>query len=214
MIITASIVTYKTDHDELKKCIDSMRKNGIAPIYISDNSPRDELRDFCSQLDGVEYIFNNANMGYGPGHNVAIKKAQEIHADYHLVINSDVYFEEYIKSLTTKTFEELSRETLEIIKKIGSTEFLDKISFYEEKLNWNEKKCLINVIADLQDHFEGMKGGAFMFGFHNPRKEAAKFITRMLQSQSDENEKFLLAQSLLRMNIAFDFSRELMWWFK
>ena len=127
---------------------------------------------------------------------------------------SDVYFEEYIKSLTTKTFEELSRETLEIIKKIGSTEFLDKISFYEEKLNWNEKKCLINVIADLQDHFEGMKGGAFMFGFHNPRKEAAKFITRMLQSQSDENEKFLLAQSLLRMNIAFDFSRELMWWFK
>ena len=90
MIITASIVTYKTDYDELKKCIDSMRKNGIAPIYISDNSPSDELRDFCSQLDGVEYIFNNANMGYGPGHNVAIKKAQEIHADYHLVINSDL----------------------------------------------------------------------------------------------------------------------------
>ncbi len=41
MIITASIVTYKTDHDELKKCIGSMRKNGIAPIYISDNSPSD-----------------------------------------------------------------------------------------------------------------------------------------------------------------------------
>ena len=55
MIITASIVTYKTDHGELKKCIDSMRKNGIAPIYISDNSPSDELREFCSQLDGVEY---------------------------------------------------------------------------------------------------------------------------------------------------------------
>lgn len=67
-------MTYKTDHDELKKCIDSMRKNGIAPIYISDNSPSDELREFCSQLDGVEYIFNNANMGYGPGHNVAIKR--------------------------------------------------------------------------------------------------------------------------------------------
>ena len=64
MIITASIVTYKTDHDELLKCIDSMRKNGIAPIYISDNSPSDELREFCSQLDGVEYIFNHANMGY------------------------------------------------------------------------------------------------------------------------------------------------------
>lgn len=94
MIITASIVAYKTDHDELLKCIDSMRKNGISPIYISDNSPSDELQDFCSQLDGVEYIFNNANIGYGPGHNVAIKRAQEINAKYHLVINSDVYFDE------------------------------------------------------------------------------------------------------------------------
>ena len=105
MIITASIVTYKTDHDELKKCIDSMRKNGIAPIYISDNSPSDELKDFCSQLDGVEYIFNNANIGYGPGHNVAIKKAQEIHADYHLVINSDVYFDEGIIAKITEYME-------------------------------------------------------------------------------------------------------------
>lgn len=107
MIITASIVTYKTDHDELKKCIDSMRKNGIAPIYISDNSPRDELRDFCSQLDGVEYIFNNANMGYGPGHNVAIKKAQEIHADYHLVINSDVY----LKKVSSRRLQSIWKQT-------------------------------------------------------------------------------------------------------
>lgn len=67
MTITASIVTYKTDCDELLKCIDAMRKDGVAPIYISYNSPSDELREFCSQLDGVEYIFNNANMGYGAG---------------------------------------------------------------------------------------------------------------------------------------------------
>lgn len=93
MIITASIVTYKTDHDELLQCIDSMRKNGISLIYISDNSPNDELKDFCSQLDGVEYIFNNANIGYGSGHNVAIRRAQRINAEYHLVINSDVYFD-------------------------------------------------------------------------------------------------------------------------
>ncbi len=98
MIITASIVTYNTDTDELLKCIDSMRKNGIALIYISDNSPSDELRYFCSQLDGVEYIFNNGNIGYGSGHNVAIKRAQEIHAEYHLVINSDVYFDENVIS--------------------------------------------------------------------------------------------------------------------
>lgn len=83
MVVSASIVTYKTDRDELLKCIDSMRKNGIAPIYISDNSPSDELGEFCNKQDDVIYIFNNKNMGYGPGHNVAIRKAQELHSDYH-----------------------------------------------------------------------------------------------------------------------------------
>lgn len=127
---------------------------------------------------------------------------------------SDVYFDEYIKSLTAKSFDDLSKETLEIIKRIGPNDFLRKISFYEEKLNWDEKKSLINLIADSQDQFEGMKGGTFMFGFHNPRKEAGRFIARMLQSQNDESEKLILAQSLLKINIPFTFSSELMWWFK
>ena len=105
MVISASIVTYKTDRDELLKCIDSMRKNGIAPIYISDNSPSDELGEFCKKQDDVIYIFNNKNMGYGPGHNVAIRKAQELHSDYHLVINSDVYFDEGVISKITEYME-------------------------------------------------------------------------------------------------------------
>jgi hypothetical protein len=59
-----------------------------------------------------------------------------------------------------------------------------------------------------------MKGGTFMFGFHNPRKEAGRFISRMLQSQNDENEKLIIAKSLLKITIAYNFSSELMWWFK
>ena len=53
MIISASIVTYKTNHNELLKCIDSLRKNNIAPIYVSDNSPSDELKELCSNIEGV-----------------------------------------------------------------------------------------------------------------------------------------------------------------
>ena len=93
MIISASIVTYKTNHNELLKCIDSLRKNDITPIYISDNSPNDELKEFCSNIKGVIYFYNNGNIGYGAAHNVAMRKAQLIKANYHLVINSDVYFE-------------------------------------------------------------------------------------------------------------------------
>lgn len=93
MVITASIVTYNTDHNELLKCIDSMQKNGIAPIYISDNSPNENLQVLCKDIENVVYWNNNGNIGYGAAHNVAIRKAQTIHADYHLVINSDVYFD-------------------------------------------------------------------------------------------------------------------------
>lgn len=96
MIISASIVTYKTDHDELTRCINSLEQDGISPIYISDNSSNDELRHFCLQFKNVVYLYNRRNLGYGAGHNVAIRKAQEIKSDYHLVINSDVYFDKGI----------------------------------------------------------------------------------------------------------------------
>lgn len=92
-MISASIVTYNTDAIELKKCIDSMIKDGVDKIYISDNSPSDTLASICFNYSKIEYIFNNANMGYGAAHNVAIKRAISEGVDYHLVINSDVYFE-------------------------------------------------------------------------------------------------------------------------
>lgn len=91
-MISASIVTYKTDTTELQKCIESMLNDGIEKIYISDNSPSDLLRDFFCQFKRVEYIFNNANLGYGAAHNVAIRQAILCGMDYHLVINPDVYF--------------------------------------------------------------------------------------------------------------------------
>ena len=93
MIVTASIVTYKTNTDELSKCLSSILYSPIFRIFISDNSPNDDLRRICKQYDRVEYIFNNANIGYGAGHNVAIRYAMKVKSCYHLVLNSDVYFE-------------------------------------------------------------------------------------------------------------------------
>ena len=93
-MVSASIVTYNTDCGELRRCVDSLRCNGVSVIYVSDNSPDDSLRDFCDGITGVEYIHNGRNLGYGAGHNVAIRKARQVSSDYHLVINSDVYFGE------------------------------------------------------------------------------------------------------------------------
>ena len=117
MIVSASIVTYKTNRDELSRCIDSMRKNDIAPIYISDNSPGNELQAFCSTLSGVEYIFNGKNVGYGAGHNIAIRKALSIHADYHLVINPDVYFGEGVIEKIVR-YMETNRDVAQLIPNV------------------------------------------------------------------------------------------------
>ena len=93
MLITASIVTYRTDRTELARCLQSLDGSAVAEIYVCDNSPSNDLKDFCQSWPKVTYIFNNANLGYGSGHNVALRRSMAAHSDYHLVINSDVYFD-------------------------------------------------------------------------------------------------------------------------
>lgn len=93
VLITASIVTYRTDRTELAHCLQSLEGSAVAEIYVCDNSPSDDLKDFCQSWPKVTYIFNNANLGYGSGHNVALRRSMAAHSDYHLVINSDVYFD-------------------------------------------------------------------------------------------------------------------------
>ena len=91
-IITVSIVTYKTETEELQKCLDSLQSELVSKIYVVDNSRQKYLEDFCKGKEEVEYIPDN-NVGYGAAHNIAIRKAIADGSQYHLVLNSDVYFE-------------------------------------------------------------------------------------------------------------------------
>lgn len=91
-MITVSIVAYKTDTEELKKCLNSLSSPLVNKIYVVDNSIQQYLADFCKEQEKVEYI-PSENVGYGAAHNKAIRKALEGGAMYHLVLNSDVYFE-------------------------------------------------------------------------------------------------------------------------
>lgn len=91
--LTASIVTFKTNPDQLKKCLNSFHLfKGRLRIYIVDNSPFSELLEHVQDFDNIEYIHNPKNPGYGSGHNLAMRSAFNLNASYHLVINADVYF--------------------------------------------------------------------------------------------------------------------------
>ena len=91
-MITVSIVTYKTETEELKKCLASLNSQQVQKVYVVDNSRQTYLADFCKGQEVVEYI-PSENVGYGAAHNIAIRKALENGSEYHLVLNSDVYFE-------------------------------------------------------------------------------------------------------------------------
>ena len=67
--------------------------NLVYKLYLIDNSPTNDLGVLAGN-DKVEYIFNNKNLGYGAGHNIALRKAVNDDSLYHVVINPDIYFEE------------------------------------------------------------------------------------------------------------------------
>lgn len=90
--LTVSIVTYNNDEKELMAAVNSVLNSKITnlKLYIIDNSPSDRLRRLFSQ-ENVEYIFNGANIGFGAGHNVALRKVIE-ESKYHLCLNPDITF--------------------------------------------------------------------------------------------------------------------------
>lgn len=92
-MITVSIVTYKTDLGELEHCLASLNSSLVKRIYIVDNSSEKYIEEFFKSYPAVSYI-PGANVGYGAGHNKALRLVMaDEEVNYHLVLNSDVYFE-------------------------------------------------------------------------------------------------------------------------
>lgn len=94
-MIIASIVTFHTKHRDLKRLIDCVQKSPIDELFIIDNSSNDELREFVNNNSKIHYI-HSINLGYGSGHNVAIKKSIERGAQYHIILNPDIYWNDNV----------------------------------------------------------------------------------------------------------------------
>lgn len=55
-MLTVSIVTYHTDEDELRQCLESLDTEIVKRIFIVDNGSEERLRLFVREFDKVEYI--------------------------------------------------------------------------------------------------------------------------------------------------------------
>lgn len=99
-MITASVVAFHTPYDDMKHLVDCVLQSSINLFYIVDNSSNDILREFGMLSDRIVYVHSD-NLGFGHGHNIAIRKAIEMNAQYHVVINPDIYWKDQVtESLT------------------------------------------------------------------------------------------------------------------
>lgn len=99
-MISASIVLYHTREEELAQVIKSYQPGADRRLFLIDNS--EQISEWCRKLadenQWVEYICNHKNVGYGTAHNIGIKRAVSVGANYHLVLNPDIRFEPEILS--------------------------------------------------------------------------------------------------------------------
>lgn len=163
--ITASIVTYNTKIDDLKKVIESFFKCKLnLHLYISDNSPTDNLRVFVKSLDNsnITYIFNNKNGGYGWGHNRILEYIDK-NSKYHLILNPDIYFEE---NVLEKIYEymEKNRDIGQIMPLIkypnGEIQYLCKQKPTPKDL-FLRKFCPFKSIVEKNDYIYEMRSSGY-----------------------------------------------------
>ena len=128
-MISSSIVTFHTNHKDLFRLIDCVKNAPIDKLFIIDNSSNDELREYVTKDPKIHYI-HSINLGYGSGHNVAIKKSIEEGAKYHIILNPDVYwYDPVVKTLID--FMDKHQECGLVMPKVlypnGETQYLCKL---------------------------------------------------------------------------------------
>lgn len=91
-MITASIVLFNTPENQLLRLLNCINLSGkIDRVYLIDNSPI-EVDRACFRLPFVTYIKSDRNIGYGSGHNIALREILNV-SEFHFIINPDIYFE-------------------------------------------------------------------------------------------------------------------------
>lgn len=90
-ILNISIVLYNSNFEEIDNLVRLLNiSDYVNSIFLIDNS---SIKNLLFENCNAQYIFNNENLGYGAGHNLAIKKSIQSGVLYHLVLNSDISFD-------------------------------------------------------------------------------------------------------------------------
>ena len=82
-------------------------------LNLVDNSSNDDLKELGEIDSRIEYVFNDANLEYGAGHNIAMRKSIADGVLNHLVLNLDVYFQ---AGVLGELFEHMHANQLDLLQ--------------------------------------------------------------------------------------------------
>lgn len=90
-MLNVSIVLYNFDAAQVGRlCEELLRAKSVRNIFLIDNSSAPWEKPIT--LPQVSYLWQEgANLGYGKGHNIGIRKSVYYNTPFHLVINADVW---------------------------------------------------------------------------------------------------------------------------
>lgn len=203
----ASIVVYKNPRKMVRNAAESFLDTNLAvKLYIVDNSPTPAIESTLYGLS-LQYIFNNANIGFGRAHNIAIEQAEA--SKYFLILNPDIVISHNaIEEL--HNFMELNPDVGMVCPKVlnedGSVQHLNKRHptiydlflrrflpkklrpFFQKRLDYYEMKDMgYDSVYDVP-----FVSGAFMFCRTHTLKEVGGFDPRffMYFEDADLSRKF------------------------
>lgn len=126
MKITASIVTYNSA-DEICDVLDSVLQINEIEIYVVDNASKDNTVQLVKErYPSVKLIASAENLGFGGGHNLALK---EVDSDYHIFVNPDISIarDEFGKMVSyMESHPDVVVLTPRVLNPDGSEQFLPK----------------------------------------------------------------------------------------
>ncbi len=105
MLVTTSIVAYHTRQEDLDRVLECALRSPIGKIYLIDHSTHDALRLKVADNPKIHYI-HSLNIGYGGGHNIALRLAVDAGAKYHAVLNPDIYWSDNVIAGLTEFMEQ------------------------------------------------------------------------------------------------------------
>ncbi len=91
--VTISMVCYQNEIKEIAPLLKCLQQDAsIRRWIVVDNGGSDAIRDAVQEMGGL-YVRSGKNLGFGRGHNLALKHLAGVDAPYHLILNPDIEFE-------------------------------------------------------------------------------------------------------------------------